>query len=301
MSSRKLRWIVRAGDPRQLGALLLHIGCGEALQRGAVFVDGRRAQDVELILIPGHVVEIYGGRSSKEGVKILAERAGLIAVYKPPELPTEPDRRGAVDSLLGLAAEALGLQVSSLHALGRLDVGVSGVLLLSRDAASTARAQAARAQGLLRRRYVGLCARSPDPASGTWAMPLSVRKHSRVLTQPALSRYAFVASALRGAALALEPVTGRMHQLRIHAAAAGVPMLGDRRYGGALRVTDAMGHVSSVDRIALHSFCVELVDGPGEPWRVEAPLPDDLQQLWGELGGEIDELRTALARPTEWE
>jgi 23S rRNA-/tRNA-specific pseudouridylate synthase len=79
-------------------------------------------------------------------------------------------------------------------------------------------------------------------------------------------------------------VTGRTHQLRVHAAAAHTPLLGDTTYGGPRRLLAADGSVHSVPRVALHAAAVELVHA-GQPLRVEAPFPADLVALWESLGG----------------
>jgi 23S rRNA pseudouridine955/2504/2580 synthase/23S rRNA pseudouridine1911/1915/1917 synthase len=86
------------------------------------------------------------------------------------------------------------------------------------------------------------------------------------------------------ALLELRPRTGRTHQLRVHAAHAGSPLLGDRRYGGLPRVTSASGAVLDVDRVALHSAWVE-VDAPSGTFRVDSPVPAVFGRWWQALGG----------------
>ena len=85
--------------------------------------------------------------------------------------------------------------------------------------------------------------------------------------------------------LALSPRTGRTHQLRVHAAAHGLPLLGDRAYGGASRLTAETGSVRSLDRIALHAAWVEL------PARRTAPhsrprFRAELLDIWGDFAGD---------------
>jgi len=83
----------------------------------------------------------------------------------------------------------------------------------------------------------------------------------------------------------------------LHAAHAGVPLLGDATYGGPARLVVRGGAVRSLERVALHAAWVELELG-GERLRVVAGEPADLRALWGELSGApeawADALETAL-------
>jgi 23S rRNA-/tRNA-specific pseudouridylate synthase len=91
--------------------------------------------------------------------------------------------------------------------------------------------------------------------------------------------------------LALAPKTGRTHQLRVHASAHGLPLLGDRAYGGVARLTSITGSVRELARIALHAAWVELpLD---EPRRIEAPVPQALLEAWRDFSGDHEAFRAA--------
>jgi 23S rRNA-/tRNA-specific pseudouridylate synthase len=84
----------------------------------------------------------------------------------------------------------------------------------------------------------------------------------------------------------LEPETGRTHQLRVHAAAAGLALLGDRHYGGAPRIVLPDGSVHGARRTMLHCARVSLPDpAGGEALRFETLPPVDFGQLWAAAGG----------------
>ena len=93
-----------------------------------------------------------------------------------------------------------------------------------------------------------------------------------------------------GALVALNPETGRMHQLRVHMAGIGRPIAGDVRYGGALVLAGA-----PVPRLMLHAAALEFPhpDGSG-PMQIEAPPPADFQRMAAALGlvlpGDADEV-----------
>lgn len=83
----------------------------------------------------------------------------------------------------------------------------------------------------------------------------------------------------------LSPKTGRTHQLRVHMAAIGFPMVGDTMYGG--RIFEMGGFRFS--RQALHAFEITFVHpGTEQPMTLCAPLPPDIQRLLSILRGQSD-------------
>jgi 23S rRNA-/tRNA-specific pseudouridylate synthase len=284
----------------------------DAWPAGRVFVDGRRATASLGHVKPGQRVEVFPPRSTTADLTVLGERSGIIAVGKPPGIPTEPDRHGSRESLLAQLASTIGVRAATLHALTRLDWGVSGIVLVARDRAARCLATAARTAGRTAHRYVAIATRPPVPSRGVWTRSIDDRRKrggSAGAPRHATTCYActaeldasgaalsLLAPEARPAWLVLEPRTGRTHQLRLHASAAGVPLVGDRAHGGPCRVRAADGSVRSVRRIALHAGWVRLDLGRGI-WEVEAPLPRDLVQLWQDLGGRAEHLADSIREP----
>jgi 23S rRNA pseudouridine1911/1915/1917 synthase len=274
----------------------------EAVAAGRVFVDGRRANDAGAALQPGALVELYARREAAGEVEILATHGGLVFVSKPAGVATEPDHAGIDDSLVARSERLLGAQRGELHALSRLDVGVSGVVTLARDAAARALVEELRVRGRFERRYLALAGATPAPEAGTWSAAIAKQRDGRRSAagaggKAAATRYRTIAHASPGGVpratlLALSPVTGRTHQLRVHAAAAGAALLGDRSYGGPSRARLAGGKVVPIARPALHALWVELGLAGGS-LRVEAPVPEDFAELWVELGGAPEALDRA--------
>lgn len=272
-----------------------------AIGEGRVFVDGRRVTNGDVRLAAGSVVEIYARREEDAvgALRVLRRVGGLVFVDKPAGIATEPERRGATGSVVHRVAAELGVRPDTVHASTRLDVGVSGVVVLSLDAAARRRVQEARERGALRRRYVALAAGTPRDAQGEWRDAIGKRGRGPLRQAqaegarggaPALTRYRVVESLGDGSSvLALDPATGRTHQLRVHAGAHGAPLYGDRSYGGPVRVVAASGAVTALGRVFLHCAWVALP----ELGRVEAPLPEALEQLWAALGGAPEALLRA--------
>ncbi|WP_437997707.1 pseudouridine synthase [Sorangium sp. So ce185] len=272
-------------------------GLAGAAAEGRAFLNARRARPGDAVA-PGDELAVWPARRDAPGappVEVLARWGEILVASKPAALPTEPERRGT-RSLVTEVAELLGLRAPP-HAASRLDVGVSGVVLCATGPRGQRHLAAMREAGRVARVYVGIAGGRVEGA-GTWDAPIgAARSRGRSLpavggagAKEAATRYRAVASAGGGAApatlLRLDPVTGRMHQLRVHAAHAGAPLLGDRDHGGARSVTTARGRVLPLARVALHALRVAVPDEAGEERAALAPVPDELRDLWGALDGD---------------
>jgi 23S rRNA pseudouridine1911/1915/1917 synthase len=235
-------------------------------------------------------------------LRVLAEREGVILAAKPARYASEPTPHGTPCVVQELSRRYGG---RPLHAASRLDVGVSGVVLCTLGHQAAQRVAALRAAGRLRHSYVGI-AEGELTGAGSWTWALGrgrdlagrpVARSGGGATRAAVTHYAVVAKAAEGMLACFRLVTGRMHQIRAHAARAGVPLLGDRRYGGSTSLSDAAGRVHAIERVALHCARVEL-----EGLLVaEAPVPEELRRLWRLLGGgdEAWERAAQLGRATK--
>jgi 23S rRNA pseudouridine955/2504/2580 synthase/23S rRNA pseudouridine1911/1915/1917 synthase len=218
--------------------------------------------------------------------------------------------------LVQLLSEQLG---EAVHPASRLDVGVSGVVLCAVGTKAQQHVALAKERGLVKRVYLALARGAlgtedaQDPAHrrslpshrGVWDSPIkeprgkakargyALRSSPGLEGDPARTRWLAVAQAPAPSPrsspttlLRLEPLTGRRHQLRIHAARAGAPLLGDPEYGGPSTLTLASGAIRRIERVALHASCVSLPDLGGRPFEVRAPVPPALRELWSWVGGD---------------
>jgi 23S rRNA pseudouridine1911/1915/1917 synthase len=301
-----MRWIVGPDDGGTVRDVLARANAdASAVPEGRVFVGLRRVRSEDERVRDGDVVEVaVPHRPRDEPVHILARTSDLVAVDKPAGIPTIADHAGAAHALVALAARVLGIPEAALHPTSRLDREVSGVVVFACTPAAARRLERARTEGAYERRYVAIAARAPADPRGTWDAPIGRAGDARLRAVAgrdaiaATTRYAVCARAAGGTALlAAAPVTGRTHQIRVHAAHANAPLVGDRTYGGPARLILASGRVVEPRRIALHAARVVVPGEQGAPLVISAPVPPGLVDLWSLLGGDPNawELATSCA------
>ena len=174
----------------------------------------------------------------------------------------------------------------------RLDKDTSGVLVLARNARAAAKLAAAFRTKAVRKIYWAVVVGLPKLHQGKIDQKIAKlpgRQGERVMPdeeegERALTFYRVVSHASdRFAWLALEPITGRTHQLRVHCAAMGTPILGDGKYGGAA------AHPSGLPqprKLHLHARAISLLLPKGGRLEVTAPLPTHMRETWKFFGFE---------------
>jgi 23S rRNA pseudouridine1911/1915/1917 synthase len=257
-----------------------------ALESGGVFVDGRRCKVSSRGLHPGQTVVVNleeAGRVATpaaplEASRVLFADADLVVVDKPAGVPAQPTLTTDRGTLPDLVATATGGPVTIVH---RLDRETSGVTVLARTREAAAALSAAFRDGVPAKTYLALCARAPEPPDGRVAAPLGKdprRPGARCVRadgEPAATAYATLRTAPRAALVEARPETGRTHQIRVHLAHLGAPLLGDARYGGPRQVGEL-----PIARVLLHALRLELPHPTtGAPLRFEAPVPDDFRAV----------------------
>jgi len=284
-------WVVRPADGATVGEIVGKLKDPEAIAEGRVFIGKKRATKPTDPVKPGDAVRVGApGARDEAPIAILFEGSGLVAVDKPAGLPTVPDHAGSAHALVGRVARMLGRPDGDLRVTSRLDRDVSGVVVLALDEDAEARLKDARAAGSYHRRYVALAAPGLSE-QGTWDAPIGRARDPRLRqangedAKPSQTRWRRVAETPFLALLAVDPQTGRTHQIRVHASAAGHALFGDRDYGGLLRLVGSSGSIVAPARIALHAARVTVPDAAGQAITVRAPIPPALRAIWEAAGG----------------
>lgn len=221
---------------------------------------------------------------------MLFDADGVVAVNKPPGVSLAT-RRAEPGAAVARLLDALPADERAAHELAtgrvllvhRLDVGTTGVVLLARDEATHRALAVALTEGSVEKQYLALVWGRPRPAQGVWAWALAPdrRDRRRMRVAPdgrrAVSEYAVIAARRPVGLLRLRPRTGRTHQLRVHAAHAGHPIVGDDLYGGprhrGVRERDLRAALQPSHPL-LHAWRLRFAARAGEV-EVVAPLPSD--------------------------
>ncbi len=262
------------------------------LERGGVWLDGRRVGDATAAAPPGGRLTIHrppDGAYAELDITpadIIYEDAWLLALNKRAGWYTGPTPWDAQGNVLAALTQWLANRdgaAPTLHLAHQLDRDTSGILLTSKDPAANAPLQAAFAGGAVNKTYLGVCAGVPEEEryeirtghgrsrGGRWRVyPLDQ------IGAPLLggSRVKFahtgieVVQRLDEATLIRATLhTGRTHQIRLHLASIGHPLLGDRRYGGPSPFPDAYdGHLLHASHLRLpHPITGQLLELVADP------------------------------------
>ncbi len=257
------------------------IGQGAAqtvLSHGGVWLERRRALDGSQPVAPGMQVTIHRppagcyGAIMIDAADICYEDRWLLALNKRQgwyTTPTPWDVSGNVRAALQQFVQSRDGADAYIHLVHQLDRDTSGVLLCSKDPAVNGELQQAFNAGSVAKEYLCICAGEPKQdvfevqsghgrgRSGLWRL-YPREAVGDVLPNGSRVKFAHtgfaVVQRLSGAALLRATLhTGRTHQIRLHLATRGHPLLGDRRYGGP---ETFVGH--TLEGHLLHAACMRL-------------------------------------------
>ena len=222
---------------------------------------------------------------------VIYQDSSVIVLNKPPGLATQGGTglTRHIDGMLDALAQGKKQRPRLVH---RLDRDTSGVLLIAR----TVPAAAALAESLRRRDaskiYWALTKGVPKKKQGTIKLALAKeggRGEERMEgvdrdaegAKHAITDYVVLGQAGEEFAwVAAKPVTGRTHQIRVHLASLGTPIVGDFKYGGAA----SRGRGEIEDKLHLHARSIDIAHPDGGRLTVTAPLPAHMLKAWKLLG-----------------
>lgn len=177
------------------------------------------------------------------GLRVLFADASLVVVDKPAGMPSVPARSASDPPDVARVLASRFTTGGALEAAHRLDRDTSGVLVLARGRDARRSLGRSFERGEVEKTYVAIVCGRPPMSTGTISQPLAPdplapprQRVDPIIGRPATTRWHAidVEPVIPGVTfLRLEPVTGRSHQLRVHLAWLGCPILGDPLYGRA--------------------------------------------------------------------
>jgi 23S rRNA pseudouridine955/2504/2580 synthase len=296
-----------------------HVLLEKLLRKGEVRLDGKRAKAADRIAagqsmrLPPQVVHAKDLRPEKpkedtkhplasKDMGSLADRIlymdkQVIVIDKPPGLATQGGSGLSkhVDGMLDSLQYEKPTRPKLVH---RLDRDTSGVLLIARTALAASGLSASLALRDTSKVYWALTRGVPKQKHGVVKGALAKEgtrgKDERMAISEdeeakfALTEYAVMATAgTEFAWVAARPITGRTHQIRVHLASLGTPIVGDFKYGG----TDSRGRGDIADKLHLHARSIDIGRPDGGRLQATAPLPPHMVKSWKLLGFDPDDTR----------
>ncbi len=270
------------------------------IEDGRVLLNGTVILNVKKRVLEGDMI-LYNPRSLEEpevdfNYSIIFENDNYIAVNKTGNLPVHPSGIFFKNTLVISLEEKLGRKFYPVH---RLDRETSGAILLSRSSEAASAVQ--RNFSGVSKEYTAV-ARGIFPARLSVDTPIGAARNSLIkkkreaypgAEEEALTRFELLSSAENFSLVRAVPVTGRMHQIRVHMKYAGHPILGDKMYSDDETIyIDYVSSGNSDDvvsragflRCALHSSLLVFHDPyENREIRIEAELTEDLKHLIGKL------------------
>lgn len=265
---------------------------------GRVWVDGEAATDPARRLAGVERVEVRSAAPRPASSDLIVHLdADVAVVRKPAGILTVPFERRDRDTLLALARVAIRRMESArtaspnptLRAVQRLDKDTSGLVVFARNVNAQRRLQEQLAEHSVLRRYLAiahgevqsgtheslLVPDRGDGLRGSWRGRGSPPGISSQRARQAIT-YVRVEERLRGATLVVcELETGRPHQIRIHLAEAGHPLVGETVY-----IRDYRGPLLSAPRPMLHAAVLGFLHPRGDrPMSFEEPPPADFLEV----------------------
>ncbi len=226
-------------------------------------------------------------------LEIVYEDADMVLPNKPPFMPTHPSHLHHGDTL----ADALAFRYREnptpfvFRPINRLDRNTSGLLIIAKNRIAASRLSQSMQKGEIQKQYIAVLEGVLPQSSGHIETYLRRTAESIIVREVcsegeggdyALTAYRVLAESGGRTLVLASPKTGRTHQLRVHFAHLGAPIVGDDMYGTSTK---------EIPRHALHAIALRFPHpSSGETTKLTAPLPDDLRELIERSFGGLDSL-----------
>jgi 23S rRNA pseudouridine1911/1915/1917 synthase len=212
---------------------------------------------------------------------IYFEDRDMLIVNKPANLPVHPSKGHFCDSLANIVVwyyKNRGEQFT-FRAVNRLDSGTSGLMIIAKNAHIHSKLSKQIHTGELQREYIAIACGSVEFDEGIINSPIrrvpnmaTIEREVHVDGDKAVTHYIVLKRTAQYTLLRLKLETGRTHQIRVHLASIGHPLLGDFLYGTECK--------EMIERHALHSEKITLKHPMSGEWlSFDCPIPEDMRTI----------------------
>lgn len=255
---------------------------------GGILVNGEE-RTVRTMLAAGDLVEVLLEEDEAGGaelvpfpmpIEILYEDEDVLAVVKPAGLVVHPSHGHYQDSLVNALAyyyQEQGLRVR-LRPVGRLDRETSGIMVFAKNQVAADRLTRQKRAGSFEKVYLAIVRGVPEPPSGVVSAPIGKMADTLMKMQvdeqgaPSLTVYETLRTFAGYALVRCIPRTGRTHQIRVHMAYIGHPLVGDQLYG--------LYEQEELSRAALHAASATFMQPfTGEKISLSCAMPEDMKDF----------------------
>jgi len=213
----------------------------------------------------------------KTNIEMIYADDDIIVINKPSGISVTKDRKAA-PQLVDILAEQLGLEIAGkLRLVQRLDKDTSGVMILAKNKETQSAFSSYFEKKLIKKTYLALVTGIVPHRKGTINAPLAQSHNkpglmciARKKGKEAITNWKLLADFGTVALLAVEPLTGRTHQIRVHLPSIGLPLAIDPLYGSSqplflsdfkpdYRLARGRAEKPLIDRLTLHAYQIEFL------------------------------------------
>lgn len=264
--------------------------------QGAILLDGKNVRTIDKVSAGQLLTVEVGDRCgccavpSPYPLNVPYEDIDCAVIDKPAGMAVHGHSQKPGVTLIGAFAHRWGSDIA-FHPVSRLDKGTSGLMCIALSGYVHSLFKQQLHTDDYRREYLLVCSPAPEEKKGSISLPIaresenSPRRHVVEDGAEALTEYEVLAEENGFALIKARLHTGRTHQIRVHFASIGCPLVGDTFYGGK---------AAQISRPALHSAFLSMVHPvTGERITLRSPLPEDIAALAPSFG--------AIAKETDYE